>query len=548
MVKAQIVRNKNIRFDPLKTEIPVSRKGLKGYLRSSSVREREIGCIAVANIKKTHDMKIIKLIVEKISDSCLFVKLAALQAAISLSQEHSDDFLRLGVLNLIDPILSQHFLADSKMPSSKQERKLIISIVQNSLYLLESLCQVNLAFFDSFQDSPIIPRCLEVVLAKNKNYMVPCLELLNTFAEENEQAFELIEDNFEELYQLTTYDDLTRDVKMNIILLISSVCIPSKQKQMIGEYVIFPCWQNLVFNPYSELVNEVIPSLNKKSKNSYFDAWKSCVKAQEITLKIITNLLAVENEETPIGSYFINNSMVNDIVRIASGLLEDVDIGFEAFPDILCSVFELQCAAFYCLQNLIINTDYLIRVVRPKDFWEFLFNQIRKISCIFQEQTDWKETAEELLDTIIKVLLCFSKKYGNLITGKNYYVSELCNLIAHLPGLLPCSLIGTLTICANEGITSDQARIIFNALFLCTVNEDFTTIIEVMNLMYDVFDDERFDNVLTELRILQMMKVGLEMLRIRTSKIIDKDLRARGEEAVENSVAFIKYKELHGVN
>mmetsp|Transcript_19096 Transcript_19096/g.19110 ORF Transcript_19096/g.19110 Transcript_19096/m.19110 type:complete len:435 (-) Transcript_19096:14-1318(-) len=434
------------------------------------------------------------------------------------------------------------------MPKSKQEGKLIISIVQNSLYLLESLCQVNLAFFDSFQDSPIIPRCLEIVLTKNKNYIVPCLELLNTFAEENEQACDLIDSNFEELYQLTTYDDLTPDVKMNIILLISSVCIPSKQKQMIGEYVIFPCWNNLVFNPYSQLVNEVIPSLNKKSKNSNFDAWKSCVKAQEITLKIITNLLAVENEETPIGSYFINNSMVNDIVRIATGLLEDVDIDFEAFPDILCCVFELQCAAFYCLQNLIINTDFLIRVVRPKDFWEFLFNQIRKISRIFQGEIDWKETAEELLDTIIKVLLCFGKKYGNLITGKNYYVSELCNLIAHLPGYLPCSLVGTLAVCACEGINSDQARIIFNAVLVGTVNEDYATILETMNLVFDVFNDEKFDNVLSELRILQMMKVGQDMLRIRTNKILDKDLKARGEEAIENTIAFLKYKELHGVN
>ncbi|CAG9314234.1 unnamed protein product [Blepharisma stoltei] len=548
MVKSKPSRNKNFRFDPLKSENFPAESDLKGYLRSTSEREREIGCIAVANMKSIPDISYVKLIVERISDASLSVQLSALQAAISLTQEYSGDLLRLGVLNLIDPIINQYFLVDPILPNSKQEEQLIITIVQTTLYLLESLCQENETFIQSLQNSPIIQECINKIIAKNASYISPCLDLLNAFSEENAQACDLIGTFFNNLYSLVTDGDLTPDNKMNIVLLISNFCIVKNQTQLLGEYVIFPCGKSLQVDVYSDLMNHVIPVINEENNGNALEIWNNGVKAQEISLEIITNLLAVEDEEVPIGNQFMNNALINDIMRAANGFTQEFGQNLEAFPEILSKVFELQCAAFYCVQNLVLNTDHLVQTVGAQNFWDFLFGQIRKIADFIEEDVDCKENVEELLDIISQVLLCFGKKYGNAFANKVSYIQEICTLINQLPIPIASNLIAALSVCAQEELTVDQARMIVNTLLFCATKGDMNMKCEVLNAFFDIFNDERYDSVLIELRVIGLMKSGSNLVFRHAAKLEDEELKERCGEALENLVEFIKYKEAHGVN
>lgn len=367
-------------------------------------------------MSKLTDANVVRLIVERISDASLSVQLAAIQAAISLTQEYSGDLLRLGVLNLIDPILNQYFLSEYMMPNSKQDEQLIISIVQSTIYLLEALCRENENFISSLKSSPIISESMNKILAKNSHYISPCLDLLNAYSEDNPDAQNLLSHNFQEFYALVTDANLSPDNKMNIVSLIANVCLLNDQEQYLEEYVMFPCAKSLQVDIFADLVSSVLPHMSLEAASTMrLEVWTSGVKAQEISLEIITNLLAVDEDETPIGEKFMSPALIASMIKAASGISQEISPSVESHPELLSLIFDLQCSSFYCIQNLLLNTNLLTQSVNVQEFWEFLFAQLNKILEFLEDDSDCKQSVEDLVDSISKVILCYAKKHGEEI-------------------------------------------------------------------------------------------------------------------------------------
>lgn len=97
----------------------------------------------------------------------------------------------------------------------------------------------------------------------------------------------------------------------------------------------------------------------------------------------------------------------------------------------------------------------------------------------------------------------------------------------------------------KEQLSFQTAEEIVRVLLKCCGNGQIEVATEALNVFFDVFCDERYDNVLEALGVIDMMSNGIEGFKKKIVECQDDEVREHAEEAYENLVEFVKYKIQH---
>ena len=301
--------------------------------------------------------EILKLIIERITDTIPAVQISALHAAITQSKLYSQDLINLGVIQLVTPIISSNIGFD-QLYSNKQEELVVNSLVSNSLYLLSSLASENERILEGISNSDIITDCVRAVLTKNKTLALSGLDLLNLCIEDNKKlSKKLVTTYSSQLLQLLT--SLDSETKISVTGLMTSALIETNQYDQIFQYCLPILLEMISIDIYAEFNTNVLNKLNDESFKFQENFWTSEAKAQQLSLEVLTNLLAVDGEEEPKVIRFITENLCKSIAKAAAGLGKDAVLRLFNFSELMISMIDLQCAAFSCIQNLIVNTECL---------------------------------------------------------------------------------------------------------------------------------------------------------------------------------------------
>ena len=178
MVKTRAKRNLNHRFDPLsKPEIhqdplDIADKVFTTQLRSPVESDREIGCIAVANLtSKQGAGELIALLLERFTDASPHVQLAALHATQTLIPLFTSELVSAGVLTLIEHLLDMHFIHDSMIPDSSNEAHTSRSIGIEAVSLLATLGEDSEEVFHKICCSKYLQTAAQFILNKDKDFL-----------------------------------------------------------------------------------------------------------------------------------------------------------------------------------------------------------------------------------------------------------------------------------------------------------------------------------------------------------------------------------------
>lgn len=207
--------------------------------------------------------EILKLIIERITDTIPAVQISALHAAITQSKLYSEDLINLGVIQLVTPIISSNIGFD-QLYSNKQEELVVNSLVSNSLYLLSSLASENERILEGISNSDIITDCVRAVLTKNKTLALSGLDLLNLCIEDNKKLSKKLVTTYSgQLLQLLT--SLDSETKISVTGLMTSALIETNQFDQIFQYCLPILLEMISIDIYAEFNTNVLNKLNDES-------------------------------------------------------------------------------------------------------------------------------------------------------------------------------------------------------------------------------------------------------------------------------------------
>lgn len=177
MVKARAKRNLNHRFDPLsKPEVDQSPQDIAAkvfltQLRSPDESQREIGCIAVANLSsKQGANELISLLLERFTDASAHVVLAALHATQTLIPMFTSELVSAGAFTLIEHLLDLHFARDSMIPDASNEAQTSKSIGIEAVNLLICLAEDSEDVFNKVSSSKHLQTAAQFILNQDKDF------------------------------------------------------------------------------------------------------------------------------------------------------------------------------------------------------------------------------------------------------------------------------------------------------------------------------------------------------------------------------------------
>ena len=106
-------------------------------------------------------------------------------------------------------------------------------------------------------------------------------------------------------------------------------------------------------------------------------------------------------------------------------------------------------------------------------------------------------------------------------------------------------MLGVLAVLGKEGMEGEVVQEVVAVLLRCCGVEDVEVNTEALNVFFDVFCDENYDEVLARAGVLGMMTGGVEVFRSKIRSCEDDEVREHAQEAFENLIEFIKYKAQH---
>ncbi|KAI9480385.1 MAG: armadillo-type protein [Benjaminiella poitrasii] len=209
--------------------------------------------------------------------------------------------------------------------------------------------------------------------------------------------------------------------------------------------------------------------------------------------------------------------------------------------------------AFECLNNFLLAMNDV-----PSKFWfkEYQTDAVQLWRWLFNcaDQVAGEEKMKNgMLEIIISCLWALGRGLVQNIPLKQTDVGALCGTYEMIPlESMRVKIVGCLgPIAMRQGdIETNKTIGVFVMTLLSNKQSPVTVVIEGLNLFFDVYSDLGFDYdlpVFVQGGFLNHLKQILPSVRSKMKSIDrrkDFDLRMRGDEALDNLTAFIKYKRI----
>lgn len=507
---------------------------------------RELACIAVANIpqfNKNHN-EIVKLVIERVTDSEPAVQIAAIHACINLAGLFTEELIDIGIVNLVLPIIAQHISCRDQLYSSKQEELVYQSLVSNSLYLLSTLCNENEKLLNELKLSIVADQCIAGVMASNKVITLPSIDLLVIFSESDQNfSQKILSSQSQNFFALLP--SLDSETKIALVNLVVTALEETQNTEAIFKYALPVILEVLILDIHSEFLLNVKEKLNEENFKAQEHFWTTEAKAQQEALEILTNLLASEDGSLPPVVQYLTMEHIKFISKAANGVPKDIVQSLCNYPELMSVMVNLQHASFSCLQNLILNTSMLQNFVG--EVWTMLIDHFDRSLEFSEEETELQDDFIELMIVVSKNMCALCKKYTEIVgglPGKEMIVQNLLIGIGRRIDDVTINLLGVLS-CVGKGELGVQVvERIVAALVGCCGDQNLEVNVEALNVFYDVFNDEKYDFVLKNAGVMPMMAAGTEIFTQKISACTDYEVKEHAQEAFENLIEFIKYKAL----
>ncbi|KAI9343018.1 armadillo-type protein [Pilaira anomala] len=207
-----------------------------------------------------------------------------------------------------------------------------------------------------------------------------------------------------------------------------------------------------------------------------------------------------------------------------------------------------------CLNNFLLAMNEVPKKFWFKEYksdatqlWRWLFNLANEVAS--SKPQEWAR--DGILEIIISCIWALGRGLGQDIPLDHSDVGALCGTYEMIPReSMRIKIVGCLGPIAMRLGDINTNKVI--GIFIMNLLNDKTTkpsvVIEALNLLFDVYSDASFDYdlpVFVQGAFLNNLKQVLSSIRSMV-KSIDRrknfDLRIRGDEALDNLNAFIKYK------
>jgi hypothetical protein len=507
---------------------------------------RELACIAVANIPQFNNpSEIIKLIIERVTDSEPAVQIAAIHATINLAHQYSEELINIGIVSLVQPIIASHITVTDQLYSGKQEELVYQSLVSTSLYLLSTLCTENEKLSNELKLSILTDQCIAGIMSNNKIVALPCIDLLVVFTE-SDLVFsqKILSSQSQNFFALLP--SLDSETKIALVSLVVTALEETQNFESIFKYALPVVLEVLTLDIHSEFLLNVKDKLSEENFKAQEHFWTTEAKAQQGALEILTNLLASEDEAQPAVLQHLTIEHIKFISKAANGVPKDVVQSLFNYPELMTIMISLQHASFSCVQNLILNTSTLQAFV--SEVWTMLIDHFDRSLEFSEEETEIQEDFIDLLTVISKNLCALCKKYPEIVsfqTEKQKIIPGLLQGIHRKVDDLSINFLGVLSCVAKDELTAEVVQKIVECLVLSCGDENLEVNTEALNVFFDVFNDEKYDSVLRAIEVMPMMAAGVEDFSKKICSCEDLEVREHAQEALENLVEFIKYKALN---
>ena len=479
----------------------------------------------MANLTCAPTAEVLKLVLERISDTSATVQVSALQAAANLARYFSDQLLQMGILDLVQPILLSYTQYDH----------LKYSLLTSALNFLDVLAQENSGFCLALSRSQVVDLCLGILGSEKKEVFVVACELLTTCAEDNSEFSAKILASSAQLYETIKHlPSLERMVGVYLLVTASLSCLEFNNLSMLVEQFTY----FLSIDPYEDFLSNVLPKVeNQELFKSHYHVWEQDIKSQQVALECFTNLLSCDSEETPVGTQFLSEQLIERITKIGGGLSLEVAKKLTNLPEAFSNVLVCQTQAHNFIQNLVINTDVQFNF---SFLWDQLFWTLENTLSLHDEVPELFEDLANLESEVSKCLMLLVKK--GYVEEAGTYLERALSILENLEDKK--YMLGTLGVMSSH-MQMQQASKVIQVLMAACSDSNTELVVEALNCFFDVFCDERFDQALKDFNVIQTMKTGFQTFQEQVSAVQDAEVRDNAEEALANLEEFIKYKEAH---
>jgi len=528
---------KSHQFNPIDNEADVARppENLAGLLRSPSKEEREAACIAMANLSsKTTEEPLIKLVAERLIDSSLEVQLAAMHALYNLAEKNINSLLNCGVLEMLETLLSTHFVTQGVYANSTEEH-LGQMLACEGLDLISHMCEVSGSVHSAISSSVLVGKCIEMLSVSW--FALPVINLLTVLSEDNEELAVNLMSSWGAIQASNTPELHVQVAKAGLLL---NVAAASNNFSCVHRDVIPVVSAAAVLDLNEEFERTVLPILNSEESHKSYEKWGVSVRAVKQALEILTNLFS----EDLVSYEFLDASQTTHLLvvlnKIATGLpLETIGKLTELLMP-QSDYLGLQCAALTCLQNIMINTSVVGELVSAKTVWGFYLILLQKFKILSQEVLDCDEELTELLQLVSSGLCVLLKNYLSQIEPLGTFnegsglMQAFIELVGSTDTIVKANALTVVGILAQEPHSLDTNAVICETILTACKTTQIEVLLEGLNCIFDIYPDERYDEVLKLAGAVQLLEAGFHELVKIVESIEDDDMREQGEVTVIN--------------
>lgn len=490
--------------------------------------------------------EMLRLILERITDAVPAVQIGALHASITLSETYSKELLSLGVLSLVTPIVSS-YITSEQLYGSKQEQLLCHSLVSNSLYLITSLCTQVDSLLEDISGSDLVSQCIQAVSTQIKALVLPALDLLSLCVEDNEKlSSRLVKEHGKHFFALLT--SLDSESKIAVVGLMTVALNQTGNYEELFRFALPVLVEMIAVDIHGEFNANIYTRLQDENFKAQENFWLSEAKAQQASLEVLTNLLSVDEDETPKVVQYLQTETIKNVARAATGVTKEIVILLHNFPELLCTMLDLQSAGFSCIQNFVLNTDLLSQNV--SESWTVMIEHFDRTLEFQEEGTEFQENFIQLSEILSKNMCALCRKYPGFIViftqpRKTELIPSFLQAIEKSTAEISVNLLGVLAVLGKDPMDLALAQQVVSTLVVCGNSEDLEVNTEALNVFFDVFCDENYDEILANIGLIPMMTAAVSIFLNKILNCNDFQVKEHAQEAYENLLEFIKYKALH---
>lgn len=298
------------------------------------------------------------------------------------------------------------------MFSNKQEKQICHSLVSNALYLLSALGTEYETLLEEFSTGDLFLQCVHAIFTKNKTLALPAIDLLTLCVESNYRVSQkLVAEYSYKFFELIR--DLESEMKMAVVGLMSLALQETKNYDEIFKYALPIVLDMVAVDIHGEFLMNIYARLADNNFKAQENFWISEARAQQASLETLTNLLSVDEDEEPLVLQYITPETIKFIAKSANGITKDMLQSLFTHPDLISTMLSLQCSAFSCIQNLILNTSCLSN--HSRELWLNFIDHLDRALEFSEEETEFQENFIELLEIVSKNMCAICKKYPDCI-------------------------------------------------------------------------------------------------------------------------------------